>query len=1641
MNQKQRYKLKKLSLALLAAVLYFTLTGFIILPAAVKAVVNSKLPQILHRKAVVNKVKFNPYTLTLALEDLLIEEKNEDKPFVSFDTLVINVQISSIFKRALVIREFYLSKPLVHIERSGRKSFNFSDLTEKKSEKKTKDKTEADKKSGPPRFIINEIEIKDGKIEFLDTVVGKKETISDIQFFIPFLSSLPRDAQKDVLPVFSAKLNGKPIVTQAQAYPFGEATKVDLQIYFEKIPISEFMEYVHKNVNVEVPSGYLDVNINISYKSNPELLLALDGSVTITELQAITRDSKPLFKIPELRVVLTSFNPLSQNRELHITKIQLDSPEVNVVKSKTGQINLLNLVPKGSKEKEQPTQKTDRGDNTSSLSILLDKAEIKKGKILFTDLSKETPFQTTVKSLNATVEHFSTEENHAAALNVSAETGYKEYLALNGSFTMTPLNASGNLEVKNMALATYATYYQGLIPFQIEDGKLSLDVNANYSSAKKSLNKDTESTDNHDSSLPLLDIGGSIELNDLKVVDTQENPLLTLPEFQVSLKQSQPLGRKINISEVHLSGPEVHVSRNSEGQFNLLTLFSKDESSQEEQEPAKPSSPFALTVEKTKITNGRLYYVDQSRSAPFQTTVESLNVTVDQFSTLENQEAALQASAKTVNEEQLNLSGTFTLSPLQAEATLEVTNAALTTYAAFYQTLVPFQIQDGKVSVNVNAYYKGAEESSGKDKDSLDKKAAGLPLLVLDGSIELTDLRTVDNQENPLLMLSELQVNLDKSQPLSQNFNISKVKLTSPEVHVSRNREGQFNLLTLFPKDDSTPKETKPEKSSSTFALNVGKAELIDGRVAYTDLSLPESFKTTIAPFNAVAESFSTNKDNEVKFNVSAKTEVDETVAVEGALKLKPLKIKGKVEVNELSLNKYTPYYQNIIRFDIAEGRVSVKSEFDYGNESSAAILSQAALVVDSLKLKPRDGKEEFLRIKRISTDNCSVNLEKQTVIVDNFSTETGFVLVKRDSDGTLNLQNIFSGKEDKTKQPEPALESDKKKPWTVNVNHLNLKDYSVDFADQKVQGSVRHAIDDINLEASGISTKEGQQSEVSLSLKLNKNANLSLNGMLSIKPLASDLDVTLKEIDVVQFQPYFAHAVNLDIKKGFFNAKGNLNFRLKEKQSPVIKYKGNASLNRFVSVTRNDKKNFLKWESLYVSKINFDNEPLKGDIGKVALTDFTANLVILPDGTANIKKLIPKQKKKPKESSKKDRQERSLPVIINTVTLQGGTVNFEDRSIKPKYETNLMKIAGRVSDLSFKGSKSAQLELEAMLNNYSPFNISGTFNPFGEGFDGDLEVTFREIELNPLTPYAGKYIGYTLSKGKLTLKLDYEIENSQVEGKNRILFNQLTLGHKVGSDSALSLPLKYAVALLKDRDGMIDLNVPIKGNLKDPDFRIGKAVLNAVKTIITKIVSSPYTFLKGLIGSGKELSFIEFPYGKSELDKQDKEKLDELMSVLYKRPSLKLEIAGEVDPDLDGEVIKKEKFLSLLKAEKFKEMVRKGQPVYSLDDIEIEPQEYNKYLLKAYNEADFPKPRYSDEALKKLPPRELEKLLLTHVTVTEEDLRALAFDRSVAVRDYIMRSKRVESDRIFITESIIRPTDKKKEEGKRSRVRLTLKP
>ncbi len=1111
-------------------------------------------------------------------------------------------------------------------------------------------------------------------------------------------------------------------------------------------------------------------------------------------------------------------------------------------------------------------------------------------------------------------------------------------------------------------------------------------------------------------------------------------------EIFLNLQSLSALRLALILKEIRLTKPFIRVVRHPDMSYNFSDLIEK-----KEEKPPKEgkSKPLRFSLNNIKIEDGSIDLIDE----PVKTkhTVRALNIGIPFLSNIPSyiQTYVQPEFSANINDTSYSIQGQTKPfhDSLETSFDINIQDLDIPYYLAYLPTKMNMKIKSATLDTQAKISFL----------QSKDKK----PSMTVTGNISLKKILLEDGQNKPLLKLPSFDITIAPSEPLEKIIHLSSVTIQSPELEITRDAKGMLNLNALFPETKEAKPPPPKEEPSTPFSMDIDEVQLIGGKVSFSDLSGSKPFKTVLNPVELKVDHFSNGKEKKSAYTLSVRSEAKETITVEGDFSMDPLGAEGALEIKSVPLKKYAPYYQDNILFNIEDGRLELSTRYKYlkGEKEPEVSLSRLSLLLSALRLKRPEENAEFLTIPTLSIKETEVDLTKKEMKVGLFSTQKGEVSIKRLKNGEIDLLNL-TPPPSASSEPRGEIKSSEKlkeqeKPWLVLLKQMSVDHYKVKVEDQTPTQPVNLIAQNLKLRGEAISTAKNSKGKLNLFFLLNEKGTVSTTGTVGIDPLIANLKVEMKGIEIGPLQSYFTDKVNITVTEGAFSTAGNFSLDGTDKKELKVTYKGEGSLTNLSSLDKENSEEILKWESLSFSDLNVGVFPLSIDIKGVSLTNLYARVIVNSEGKINLQEIMkteepetttPSPPPQPgKEEVATEEKAPSKNIKIAEVTLQGGRINLSDKSVKPEFSMNLTEMGGRISGLSAEENTTADVELRAKLNDYAPLEITGKINPLREDLYVDLKARIKDLDLSPATPYAGKFVGYTIEKGKLSFDLKYLIVKRKLESQNQIFFDQFTFGDKVDSPHATKLPVKLAVALLKDRKGEIKLDLPVTGSLDDPKFSVWGVILKILVNLISKAATSPFSLLGAVVGGGEELSFVEFDYGRSDIAGPNVKKLETITKALQDRPALKMDIEGHVDMERDRDGLKQYLFDRKLKSQKLKEMVKTGQPALPVDDVKIEPAEYGKFLKMAYREEKFPKPKNVIGMVKDIPNPEMEKLMLTHIEVKESDLRTLASQRSMKVKEAILKSKQVEPERVFILEpKSLAP--EKKEKIKDSRVDFKLK-
>ncbi len=1124
------------------------------------------------------------------------------------------------------------------------------------------------------------------------------------------------------------------------------------------------------------------------------------------------------------------------------------------------------------------------------------------------------------------------------------------------------------------------------------------------------------------------------------------DPFVSFSRFLVSVSVRSIIDQALVIDHLEIDDPYVNIALVEQGKFNFSDFIPADSPPQENDTPEEEPKPFYFAINNIIINNGAVDFSEQVSANPAHHEIRQLSLAMPFIGNIPKltNDYVTPRLFMLVNGSELKMTGQ--LKPfhdsLETELYVSFNSIQLPFYANNSPVPLPVKVKDGSLDFEIDLSYIIATDKH--------------PQLKIGGQFAISDLNIQEPDGSELLQLPTLLLGLREADVFKQEIAVENLEIYEPQIYIDRDQDGQLNLLTLTATTaptnndelvapeaeptNNTP-DAEPDETAQALLLLVEHIKLEDGQVHFRDDSVTGGLSEEIKNIEINIDNLSTHPEQQADMSFTFNTDRNVNFNLSGQLGLTPVKAALDINLNELPLEAYYPYLQTQLTAPV-EGQLSLWGKVHYTPDNNVT-LADGLISLNNLIVP--FGDEDKLTLAALQLRDSAFDLQKQQVNLGTLTLKDGVIKVSKLADGSLSPLQLLQQPQDKSSEQEQPQTQDASdtSPWQLNLVSLDLVNFNAAFTDYSQQRKPAANINKLNLHVENINYPEAQESPFSLSFAPGKHGTVHTQGTLIHTPLKLDSEVQIADVALNDYDNFIPDNLALSLRSGrlFTNLAITLQQNNEEFQGT---FSGTTDLNNFNLRDRRQNDELVNWQGLNIKGIKGQLAPFALHIEDIALSEYAANIEISPDGQVNLATLntpseiqeeAPEQEAIPEETPTNESEEPA-DISIKTVTLQGGTVRFTDRHLPSTFSTTMHQLGGRVSGLSSDQNMQADVDLRGNLENHSPLTIQGAINPLSEDLFADLTITFNDIDLTPMTPYSGTYLGYVIDKGKLYLDLNYTIKHRHITAANKVLIDQFTFGDSVKSDKATSLPVSLAIALLKNRNDEIRLNIPVSGDLDDPSFSLAGTIFTVLRNLLVKAATSPFSLLAAAFGGDEDFSSVTFAPGETALAPEQQKKLAELAEVLYKRPGLTLEISTFADREKDPEAYRQQHLQQQLLDIKQREIELKNTAIDATQQDAVSTEEYPQLITFAYKEASFPRPRTNLGTLKELPVEEMEKLLLSNIIAGDEQLSQLAQQRAMTVRDELEVLKPELKPRLFLKKNDIY---KKPDEGPASRVEFSI--
>ena len=871
--------------------------------------------------------------------------------------------------------------------------------------------------------------------------------------------------------------------------------------------------------------------------------------------------------------------------------------------------------------------------------------------------------------------------------------------------------------------------------------------------------------------------------------------------------------------------------------------------------------------------------------------------------------------------------------------------------------------------------------------------------------VTVEGLRVAERGGGDWITLRHLYVDYDVWRLLRHTVAFSTIEVEGLTFRASLDAKGRLNFQDLIEGDGKA--EAAPQSKGSSWILDVRHFALRDGRVEFHDRSEAAPFQTVVGPIAFTLEGLRTEVGHRSGVSLEAWTEAKEHLAWKGDLGFQPFASKGSLLLENLSLPKYRPYAQEQVTTEIRSGTATVHAQYrvEWGQGRQVVELSDLGLTVKDVKLAERGVAEPAVELPLLEVRHGRMDLLASSLELDSISAEQGVVRLQRAKEGGLNLSRLFALSKPRAKQAD-------EKPFQLLIRDLTLKGFRLGWEDLGPARPVKAEATDLDLHWQNLSLDPAATSTASLELKL-ASGSLKIDG--SLAPLKTTGDLTLKAdaLDLGTWDPYLDAALDLRIASGKLGVDGRLRYGFEGRKSDGLSFVGGASVQGLEVRDAVQNEPFLRWRQLRISGAELHSAPFSVAIKAVDWTDPEGRLVEQQNGSTNVAlalRLDQGAKPAPVAASALPPTPPSAPdLTITRLSITGGRLSFIDRSVQPNAALVLSHLEGAYLGLSSHPEAASKVDFRGRAGGLAPITITGHAKPLRNDLDTDVVLKIQGADLTDFTPYTGKYLGYTVQKGKLDVDARLRIDHRNLKAENAVKLDQFYLGEEVQSPDATGLPVKLGLAILRDRKGLIAFDLPIEGSLDDPDVKYGKLVWKAIFGLLGKIATAPFTLIGKLFGGDSgDLSSLAFAPGSSALDAIATPKLQALAKALQERPELRLEAEGGVDADQDGAALRKAGLEALLRR-------TRATVVKSAEETPVPIGERERWIKAAYGAA-FPAPKVAQNAepAPPTPTAEMEQRLLGTLKVDPADLAQLGDARAKGVLAWLLDTAKADPERVF---------------------------
>ena len=861
----------------------------------------------------------------------------------------------------------------------------------------------------------------------------------------------------------------------------------------------------------------------------------------------------------------------------------------------------------------------------------------------------------------------------------------------------------------------------------------------------------------------------------------------------------------------------------------------------------------------------------------------------------------------------------------------------------------------------------------------------------------------------PFASFSEASINLSLESLWHNGWVFDNLKVHDIFIDVVRETDNEFNFSDLLASDSE---EQSPEPDTEAIPdVTVHDLDIHANTILMTDNARETPYHSEWRGLTVRVKGLSTVLEEGQPYIVDVVGEGGGKLHWEGTVSIPHQSSQGLLSLSNVSLLTLWRFAEPWLEFDLKDGRLAVKGKYviNWGDTFSYRI-SEGHIGLSMLDIVPADPDQladTMLGLDKLDITAVEVDSKTARVTVDSLAID-GLQVATWLEDSQVSLQQLFaldlSADDSTATDEEAAAEDDNSAAWNVVLNQAQMTNSGLRWR-SKITEPSELEIRPIEASVKNITWPLSGETALSLKLAVNEQANIDINGTLALAEGNGTFSYTLDGLPLVWFNPNLPGALKAKISGGQAGADGQLSLQKFEPTTITL----NAIIRDF-SASQEDAETMLTgFSALRFDGLSVDMEQHNLVLKKLSIESYTGRLHIKEDGSINASNVWKEEVgDEAQEVAESLTEEKSWSISVPVIQISDSEIDFMDQSLPIQFRTVIGELEGEILNISSDPARAAKVKIKGSVDGYAPVALTGNAAPLASPADLDLNLTFDGVDMARLSPYTGTYAGYAIDRGLLNLKLHYALKDDRLQGDNSIRIEKLKLGEKVSSDKSVDLPLELALAILTDSNGVIDLQVPVSGNVDNPEFALGGVIFKAFINILTKAITAPFTLLAGLVDSQEDLQTITFASGSTQLDATSREKLTQLFTALEQRPQLSLILTGRLNLTADRERMQK----NALKVQ----LLAAG---LSAEEITAKGPDWEEAISRQFKALATSN---TDEAAPTA--REQYLLVVESIDIPDIQLQELAQERAATVKRYLLNEAALAPERAVVGKANLEDKD-----------------